>query len=201
MPAGLPGSAAADNVGANPEEGAFVTFDLLSGPKGSPLDNDNDDNASTGALSTGIGHGGNYVIYRPAVVDPLPVIIKRAGFMDDSTPGVTKPDGTPSADSTLMYIGGGKSEANPDADTQPGLPFIPVPYTAGFGIGGAGNGGARDAGAGPAFTGFAMKMVTAAAAVAAGDVVETGFVNRSGVALTTGQSPFGSASAASAAPA
>ena len=55
-------------------------------------------------------------------------------------------------------------------------------------------------GAGPAFTGFPLKMVTAAGAVAIGAVVETGFVNRSPVALTTGQSVFGSGSTALAAP-
>jgi hypothetical protein len=35
--------------------------------------------------------------------------------------------------------------------------------------------------------------------VATGGVIETGFVNRSGVALVSGQSAFGSAAAASAA--
>jgi len=44
-----------------------------------------------------------------------------------------------------------------------------------------------------------VKMVTAAAGVAIGAVIETGFVNRSNVALLTGQSTFGSASGASAA--
>jgi hypothetical protein len=45
-----------------------------------------------------------------------------------------------------------------------------------------------------------MKMVTAAAGVATGGVVETGYSNRSGVALVTGQSVFGSFGTASAAP-
>jgi hypothetical protein len=43
--------------------------------------------------------------------------------------------------------------------------------------------------------------VTAVGAVAAGGVVETGFVNRSGVALVADQSVFGSSTTASAAPA
>ena len=88
-----------------------------------------------------------------------------------------------------MYIGGGRSDAA----------GAPNPYTAGFGIGGAGQGGSRDGGAGPAFTGFLNKTVTAVATVANGAVVETGWVNRSGVSITSGQSVFGSAVAASAA--
>jgi hypothetical protein len=62
-----------------------------------------------------------------------------------------------------------------------------------------GNGASRDAGAGPAFTGFAMKTVTATATVANGAVVELGFTNRSGRSITNGQSVFGSDIAASAA--
>jgi len=179
--------------------GAAVLYDLLSGPKGSPRENDKDyaaatnpyfgsagavvnANSSCGALATGIGFG------QAQVLGAIP----SGGFYDDYTPGVTKPDGTASADSTYMYIGGGKSTANVGGAAPN------VPYTAGFGIGGAGNGGSRDGGAGPAFTGFIVKAVTAAAGVANGAVVETGFVNRSGVAMVTGQSVFGSASAASA---
>lgn len=183
MPAALPGSTAVENA-ANPSAGLHVCFDLLSGPKGSPFDKDSAGNASTGGLSTGIGFGSPPIIGLTA-----PASIVAAGFNDDYTPGVTKPDNTASADSTLMYIGGGKSDAA----------GLPVPYTAGFGIGNAGQGGARDAGAGPAFQGFRSKMVTAAGAVANGAVIETGFVNRSGVALVTGQSVFGSATAASGA--
>lgn len=183
MPASLPGSTLAQNV-ANPSAGALVIFDLLSGPKGSPKDTDQSGNASTGALSTGIGFGSPPIIGLTA-----PASIVAAGFNDDYTPGVTKPGGTASADSTLMYIGGGRSAASGASN----------PYTAGFGIGAAGNGGSRDAGAGPAFTGFVVKTVTAAGAVANGAVVETGFTNRSGVALVTGQSVFGSSTTASAA--
>lgn len=199
MPAGLPGETLTNNL-ANPSLGPMVIYDLLSGPKGSPFDNDKDTNIvtgaktdrggySTGALSTGIGFGS------PPVLQASEITAGMGNFQDDYTPGVTKPDGTASANSTYMYIGGGKCTKTVD-----GVAPV-VPYTAGFGIGAAGNGGSRDAGAGPAFTGFALKTVTAAAGVANGAVVETGFVNRSGVALVTGQSVFGSATAASAAPA
>ncbi len=205
MPAGLPGSTAVQNA-ANPSLGLFVIFDLLSGPKGSPFDRDvqvpyngspggagfpASGNQSTGALSTGIGFGSPPVIGLTA-----PASILAAGFGDDYTPGVTKPDGTASANSTYMYIGGGRSDA-PTIATFGAA--IANPYTAGFGIGGAGQGGSRDAGAGPAFTGFTIKTVTAAGAVATGGVVETGFSNRSGQALVTGQSVFGSNGTASAA--
>lgn len=185
MPASMPGETNANNRSGNPAAGAPVSFDLLSGPKGSPLDKDATGNATTGALSTGIGFG--------IAVDPM-VSIPKAGFTDDYTPGVTKPDGTASANSTLMYIGGGKTSAT---GATVGRPFPPAPYTAGFGIGGAGNGGSRDAGAGPAFTGFVMKTVTGAAALAA--AIEAGFLNRTGQVMVAGQSAFGSSNAASAA--
>jgi hypothetical protein len=214
MPASLPGDTLANNL-ANPNAGRMVTFDLLSGPKGSPFDvrkisyvgtvptytNDAaNQKPSTGALSTGIGFGS------PPIIGPIsnPLIsnalagIRSAGFSDDYTVGVTLPNGNAAADSRLMYIGGGKTSS---VGATTGRPFPPAPYTAGFGIGNAGNGGSRDAGAGPAFTGFGLKTVTAAGAVAAGAAVEAGFTNRSGVALVADQSVFGSATAASAAPA
>ena len=183
MPAALPGDSHSNNLG-NPSAGRCVVFDLFSGPKGSPFDKDQSGNTSTGALNTGIGFGS------PPIIGPTaPASIKAAGFSDDYTPGVTKPDGTQSANSTLMYIGGGKSNAA----------GVSTPYTAGFGIGMAGQGGNRDAGAGPAYTGFLTKTVTATAGVANGAAVETGWVNRSGQALVAGQSVFGSSTAASAA--
>lgn len=185
MPAALPGSTTVENA-ANPSAGRKVMFDLLSGPKGSPFDKDAAGNATTGGLSTGIGFGSP-----PIVGLTAPASIQAAGFTDDYTPGVTKPNGVASADSSIMYIGGGRSNAL----------GAPNPYTAGFGMGGAGNGGSRDAGAGPAFTGFLTKMVTATGAVANGAAIEAGWINRSGVAMTTGQSAFGSSNAASAAPA
>jgi hypothetical protein len=187
MPASLPGDTKANNTGGNPDAGRAVIFDLMSGPKGSPLDKDTAGNASTGALSTGIGFGASVVIGGS---------IPRAGFTDDYKPGISTPAPADAADSRFMYIGGGRTSAT---GATPGRPFPPAPFTAGFGIGGAGNGGSRDAGAGPAFTGFGLKLVTGAAA--AGAAVEAGWVNRSGVALVAGQSTFGSAAVASAAPA
>ena len=184
MPAGLPGDTVAINTTGNPNAGRMVLMDPLSGPKGSPFDKDNAGNASTGGLNTGIGFGSPPIIGLTA-----PASILLSGFTDDYTPGLTKPDGVAATNSTYMYIGGGKSDAN----------GLSVPYTAGFAIAAAGNGGSRDGGAGPAYTGFAIKMTTAAGAVATAGVIETGFVNRSGVALTTGQSTFGSASAQQAA--
>jgi len=203
MPASLPGVNAATNL-ANPAAGSAVIFDLLSGPKGSPLDvrklsyvggnatyvNDAaNQTPSTGALSTGIGYGMQWPIIGPTA----PASIKAEGFTDDYTPGVSKPDATASADSRFMYIGGGKSTANVNGIAPS------VPYTAGFGLGGAGNGGSRDAGAGPAFTGFLMKTVTAAAGIAVGAAVEATWLNRTNRALVAGESVFGSSNAASAA--
>jgi hypothetical protein len=190
MPAGLPGATAVENA-ANPNQGTrCVMFDLLSGPKGSPFDKDQSGNFSTGGLSTAMGFGAS-------VIDPIsnPLVsnsaygLNRAGFTDDYTPGATKPDGTAAADSTYCYIGGGRSLAT----------GVPSPYTAGYGFGMGGGGGSRDAGAGPAYKGFVVKAVTAPGAVANGAAVEAGFTNRSGIAMTNGQSTFGSATAASAA--
>jgi hypothetical protein len=217
MPASLPGSTRAENL-ANPNAGKFVIFDPLSGPKGSPLDAKittgydanrvpvrvaDPTNLSTGALSTGIGIGPSN---RAIAVGAL----YASGYDDNWIPGqkptyaAPPPRGTVATntvDSTRMYIGGGRMVAGTTQDKITGRPFIPSPYTAGISIVGAGNGGSRDAGAGPAFTGFEMKIVTAAAAVAVDAVVETGYVNRTGIALATGQSTFGSASAATAVPA
>jgi hypothetical protein len=205
MPAGLPGATPVQNA-ANPSTGTPVIFDLISGPKGSPKDNDKDyatgtgvanANASTGGLSTGIGFGLN--------VGPqgVPNVQITSGptynFTDDYTPGITKPDRT-AGDGTMMYIGGGKSDAAGKTTTDPAGLSRNVPYTAGFGIGAAGGGGSRDAGAGPAFTGFTMKMVTAAADVAAAGVIETGFTNRSGLTIPLGMNQFGSGGTATVAP-
>jgi hypothetical protein len=189
MPASLPGSTLAQNL-ANPSAGQAIIFDALSGPKGSPFDKDNSGNASTGALCTGIGFGcnaGNPKINIATGTTPATAAqaIKNAGFTDDTG------DGVGAANSTVIYIGGGRS-------TNTGAPN---PYTAGFVPGNAGNGGSRDAGAGPAFTCFVGKWVTATATVANGAVVETGWVNRSGVSISATDSVFGSASASQAAPA
>jgi hypothetical protein len=194
MPAGLPGDTLANNL-LNPDAGAFVLFDLLSGPLGSPFDNDIDVTSgdpsgavSTGALSTGIGFGSPPVLASGQIGDSL-------NYTDDYTPGVSTPTPAASADSTIMYIGGGRSLATDDGFCEND------PYTAGFGIGGAGNDGSRDAGAGPAFTGFLTKLVTAVGTVANGAAVEAGWVNRSGASITVGQSVFGSSTAASDTPA
>lgn len=196
MPAGLPGDTLANNL-ANPNAGSFVIMDSLSGPKGSPLDYDKDfslagtparGGCSTGALATGIGFGS------PPLLPPGSLVPPMGNFDDDYTVGLTRPDGTPSPNSTIMYIGGGKCTKNVDGLAPP------VPYTAGFAMSCAGQGGSRDAGAGPAFTGFALKSVTAAADVAPGAAVEAGWVNRSGLTVPTGYSVFGSATAASVAP-
>lgn len=224
MPASLPGSNDLDNAG-NPNEGNWVIFDPLSGPKGAPLDAKEFDystgtppgwdattrlpilidsnNLSTGGLSTGIGISCQHTISD----DPTsPEAIFAAGFNDNNTPGkqtltyAAAPAigvvATDEFDSTMLYIGGGRMVAGSAAQIAQGLPFIPSPYTAGIALCGAGNGGSRDSGA---ETGFAMKMVTATGAVANGAAVEAGFVNRSGAAMVSGESVFGSAAVALAA--
>ena len=196
MPAALPGATAAENA-ANPANGNVVLFSSFSGPKGSPFDKDSAGNASTGALSTGIGFGSPPIIGQLAGLTNAQSI-SQSGFDDDETIGANLPSGAAASDSTLVAIGGGRSVI---AGGLPGGLSSPSPYTAGFAILGAGNGGSRDAGAGPAFTGFVKKMVTAVGAVANGAAVETGFINRSGVSLVANQSVFGSATAASSAPA
>lgn len=194
MPALNMGSPA--SPAANPSTGKAVMMSPFSGPKGSPFDAvainpttlvkaKDPNNFSVGALNTGIG------MELSVLVGPTaPASIKAAGFNDDYTPGVTLPNGTAATTAILTTIGGGKSTANV-AGIAPTVPYAAQPLL------GFGNGGSRDAGAGPAFTGFGMKMVTAAGAVAAGAAIETGFLNRTGVALVTGQSAFGSSNTAS----
>lgn len=185
---------------ANPSTGVFVIMNPFSGPKGSPFDAKQMDpttqllvaapnNFSTGALNTGIGFGS------PPIIGPTaPGSIVAAGFNDDYVPGVdyytsatTKQAATTSI---LTAIGGGKSTATVNG-IAPTVPYNAQPLL------GFGNGGSRDAGAGPAFTGFGLKTVTATATVANGAAVEAGFLNRSGVSVTNGQSVFGSNTAAS----
>jgi len=200
MPASLPGETNANNRTANPSAGQPVTFDLLSGPKGSPNDKDTTGNASTGALATGIGYGPEVVLGLLPLYQTNPAAINRQGFTDDYTPGVSTVTGAASTDSRYMYIGGGRSKTSgsPSYSNPAGVAGINY-YTAGFGIGAAGSGGSRDAGAGPAFTGFAIKMVTATGTVANGAAIEAGWTNRAGVSLAVNQSSFGSSTAASAA--
>jgi hypothetical protein len=190
MPAGLPGSTLVQNQ-ANPSLGLCVIFDPLSGPKGSPFDartiigwadglpiyEDDPANISTGALSTGIGFGSPPIFGDTAVGG-----FSEGNFTDDYVPGQSLPSALAAADASIMYIGGGRSAAD----------GTPDPYLIGeVGLCMAGQGGARDGGTTP-FTGFPTKTVTATAGVANGAAVETGFVNRSGASLVSGQSVFGS---------
>lgn len=210
MPAGLPGSTSTANTTGNPAAGNLVMFSPLGGPKGSPFDTDNAGNASTGALSTGIGFGSPPVINVLSEDDAnTPAkAIRREGWEDDVIVG-DKYSYTPAsiALGCMTLIGGGRSSlVNGTGPNGNGTPAgtqvsVPQPYTAGTKLLGAGQGGSRDAGAGPAFTGFEKKPVTAVGAVANGAVVETGWVNRSGVSLVATDSVLGSASAASSAPA
>jgi len=219
MPASLPGSNLSDNLG-NPSTGLSVNINPFSGPKGSPFDAkkieggagsvwtdgvptyvDDAANLSTGACVTGIGFGSPPIIGLTA-----PQSIKDAGFNDDYTPGVsyfTSASAMQSATTAILTaIGGGKTTlvdgTGPDGNGTPAGTLYPstAPYAA-QPILKAGQGGSRDAGAGPAYTGFAMKTVTAVGTVANGAAVETGFLNRSGVSIVVGQSVFGSATAAS----
>ena len=208
----MPSMNASGTTASNPSLGLAVMMSSFAGPKGSPFDAKRADysdpssmvriadpaNLSTGALSTGIGFGANLAVAKgftdppPAyTIDKVGVLVIPPSFTDDYTVGVTLPAGTGATDSRLVAIGGGKSDATADAR--------PVPYTAGFGLLGFGEGGSRDAGAGPAFTGFEKKMVTATGTVANGAAIETGWINRSGGSIVSGQSTFGSATAASAA--
>lgn len=174
-------------VPANPSAGKSVLMNPFSGPKGSPFDRDQAGNHSTGALSTGIGFGCNLVIGPTA-----PQSIKDKGFSDDYIPGTSLPSGVLATDAKLTCIGGGKSTACVNG-IAPTVPYLVQPLLA------FGDDGSRDAGAGPAYTGFAVKMVTAAGAVALDAAIETGWLNRSPQALVTGQSAFGNSNAASAA--
>jgi hypothetical protein len=227
MPAGLPGDTLFNNQG-NPNAGPFVILDPLSGPKDAPFDaksidystgtppgwdpatntpikvND-DSNISTGGLSTGIGFG-SPPIFGPGNVFGTGSLVGFGddNFTDDYVPGVDLPSSVAATDSTLVYIGGGRSAiedgTGPDGNGYPPGWFTsqPDPYDElAVALCGAGNGGSRDSGAN---TGFGMKTVTATGAVANGAAVEAGFINRSGVALVTGQSVFGSAAVANPAP-
>jgi len=198
MAASLPGSTQAENL-ANPSAGLCVIMSPFSGPKGSPFGGrtitgwtngtptyaQDTTNVSTGMLQTGIGFGSPPIFGLTA-----PSSIQAAGFSDDYTPGVTMPSGGAASEAILTAIGGGKSTANVNG-IAPTVPYVAQPILK------AGQGGSRDAGAGPAFTGFSMKTVTATGSTANGVAVEAGFINRSGQTITTGQSVFGSATAAS----
>lgn len=184
------------NVPSNPSLGKPVIMDPFSGPKGSPLDaniinpttgakSKDPNNFSTGALSTGIGYGSSVIISPPANPN-----IKNAGFDDAEIPGLTMPSGAAAPDARLLAIGGGRSAATSAGASQV-LPYAAQPILA------FGGGGSRDAGAGPAYTGFSTKMVTATAATIVGNPIVTGFVNRAGRSMLTGESSFGVSTAAS----
>ena len=178
----------ASGMGQDPGAGNPVTpsaravlMNPFSGPAGSPYDNDEAGNTSTGGLCTGIGFGiGNANDISPDLI--------RQNFTDDYTPGVTMPDNTVAPDARLVAIGGGRSDAD----------GVSTPWNA-LQLLGFGNGGSRDAGGG---VGFGMKLVTAAAPIAHGADIEAGFTNRVAVGYTVpaGNSAFGSAAAASPTP-
>jgi hypothetical protein len=225
MPASLPDVDRTANL-ANPSGGRGVTFDPLSGPKAAPLDarkfnyatgtplgwdattkvpivvND-PTNLSTGALSTGIGFGLRQVC--GAVVAGR---FNDGNFTDNYVPGQTKPDGTAAADARMMYIGGGRSTVtgapNPITLAAVGICAAGTGANGGSGTATASPpaivaGSSRDAGTTP-FTGFPLRAVTAPGAVAVdvavGDAQEPGAINRSGKALTTGQTLFASSATA-----
>lgn len=199
----MPAFNAGGTAAGNPSAGPAVIMSPFSGPAGSPFDAKKADyadpssmtraldvaNLSTGALSTGIGFGptvGNNEKVGVATIPP--------NFTDDYIPGVTKPDGVAATEAILLAIGGGKvvvSGAGNDVYTV--TPYAAQPLLT------FGNGAVRDGGLGPAFTGFGMKMVTAAGAVANGAAIEVGFENRSGAAMVSGMSQFGRNATASAA--
>ena len=211
--------------------GDSATLSPFSGPKGSPFDAKMGNPAtpysltfiantldhSTGALNTGIGFdssdAGSAMRTTNAAtlngVAGLSPQLYAAGvptsvnnFSDNYIPGQTLPSGSAAADARLTAIGGGRSTITPGtgSDYSKGI-SSPNPYN-NQPILDMGFGGSRDAGAGPAFTGFSMKLVTAAANVAQGAAIEAGFTNRttpaaSGISLLSGNNAFGSSTAAS----
>lgn len=211
MPAYNPGSPL-DPVEENPSEGQPVIMSPFSGPLGSPLDakvypsdvyqpvpadlESDPTNLSTGALSTGIGFGLDNKL--PGMEAGSIAANGVGGYTDSYIPGVTMPDPAVAATlAVLTAIGGGKSdiEVGEDDDFSNGVsvvaPYEVQPLLA------FGNDIERDAGEAEPFTGHAMKLVTAAADVAAGAAIETGFLNAQGSTLKQGLSQFGSEVAAS----
>lgn len=197
-------------VPANPAGGKQVIHNPFSGPKGSPFDamrfnpttfvkEPDPTNYSTGAMSTGIGHAlttGPVINVSTSTDTPTaPRAIRNAGFTDDFTPGLNMPGGPLAVDARLLAIGGGRNTFVGAGNTGLGI-SQPNPYAA-QPIVAFGGGASRDAGAGPAFTGFPMKMVTAAGAVADGAAIEAGFINRTGRAMVATDSAYGSSTTAS----
>jgi hypothetical protein len=229
MPASLPGSNAADNAG-NPNKGATVLLDPASGPKGSPFDarsitgwtftgvtangmptyalSTGPQNLSTGALSTGIGFG---LATGPqglsGVVGTGTDRDDTGNFTSQAIPGTSLPSNVAATDARLLYIGGGLSDVNgvptPRVVSQlcaaGGGRYLPSPVA----------GSSRDGGTNQ---GFGTKLVIAAADIAFGSAIQTGFLNRSSrqvdftgeeeqLTLLTGLAQFGSATAAAPVPA
>jgi hypothetical protein len=187
MPACNPGSLTSDT---NPSTGHPVIMDPFSGPLGSPFDTDTSGNCSTGALSTGIGFGLDSHVKVQGGAQ-----IADIGVADSYIPGVTMPDGTTAATlATLLLIGGGYCDATDIAND--GI-ATPNPYAV-QAIGAFGNTQPRDGGGTfddpdyvAPFQAFGMKIVTAAADVAAAGVIETGYKNYTGQTLKQTFSQFG----------
>jgi hypothetical protein len=227
MPASLPGSNLTDNL-ANPNKGATILMDPVSGPKGALLDARTitgwtfsgltangmptyaaaPTNLSTGALSTGIGFG---LATGPeglnGVVGTGTDRDDTGNFTSQAIPGTSLPSNVAATDARLLYIGGGLSDVNgvptPRVTSQllaaGGGRYLPAPVV----------GSSRDAGAG---LGFGTKLVIAAADVAFGGVIVTGFLNRSSkqndvtgeedqITLLAARAQFGSSTATAPAPA
>lgn len=164
-------------VPANPSGGKPVIMDPFSGPAGSALDNDQEGNHSTGALSTGIGFGPGHVI--PAPADPN---VANAGFTTGYVPGVTLPSGDDASDAILLAIGGGYSDPAIDGEAVTD-PIAAAPIAA------FGNGASRDLDEG---VGRGMLMAEADAVTANGEeIADTGHENRSGITMGEGESTFG----------
>jgi hypothetical protein len=230
MPASLPGSNAADNAG-NPNKGATVMLDPVSGPKGSLLDARSitgwqttgvvgangmptygamtgPSSLSTGALCTGIGFG--------LAVGPtgLTGVVGTGTDRDDTgnftsqcIPGTSLPSNVAATDARLLYIGGGLSNASGVATPR----VVSEICAAGGGryLPSAVAGSSRDGGTNQ---GFGMKNVIAPSDIAFGSVIVTGFINRSSrqndvtgeedqITLLTARAQFGSATAAAPVPA
>jgi hypothetical protein len=193
MPAVNMGKTGTGNAGV--ANGQAVIMSPFSGPTGSPFDNDQSGNYSTGGLNTGIGFGIGTLNDTQS---------PKNNFTPLCEPGVWLPGNTVAPDARLTAIGGGRSKledgtgANGNG-TPPGTTVsVPDPYGA-QPLLAFGNGVTRDAGAGPAFTGFGMKLVQASGNVAHAGVITTGWVNRvkPGYTLPTGLYAFGSGANAS----
>ena len=160
------------------EDGQGVLMNPFSGPLGSPFDNDQAGNGSTGALNTGIGFGNN--------------MVTNDLTNEDYIPGITNPDGTAATDATLIAIGGGHSDAT-DGGIADTTPYDEQPLMV-FGLGGL-----RDSEVEPAATGFESKYLSVATTVSAGGTISGSFNNNTGINLVSGNMVLATASGAFAA--